>query len=100
MATIHISEAEAAANFAALMAHINAGEQVVIERDSKPVAVLTPSATSMPPRETRTVNETLERFKALEAKRGESLRMGSDFADDMDEILRNRKPSVYENWWD
>jgi antitoxin (DNA-binding transcriptional repressor) of toxin-antitoxin stability system len=40
VATLHISEAEAAADFAALMTHIRAGEEIVIESGATPVAVL------------------------------------------------------------
>ena len=98
MATIHISEAEAAADFAALMAHVNAGEQVVIERDSKPVAVM--SALPVIARRGRTASEIAASLLALEKERGEPLRMGADFADDLEEIVRNRKPSNYENTWD
>jgi antitoxin (DNA-binding transcriptional repressor) of toxin-antitoxin stability system len=37
---IHISEAEAASDFASLMARIRAGAEVVIESGKRPVAVL------------------------------------------------------------
>ena len=37
---IHITEAEAADNFAALLARVRAGAEVVIERDKYPIAVL------------------------------------------------------------
>jgi antitoxin (DNA-binding transcriptional repressor) of toxin-antitoxin stability system len=37
---IHISEAEAASDFAALMARVRAGAGIVIENDERPVAVL------------------------------------------------------------
>ena len=40
MATIHISEAEAASDFAGLMARVRAGEEIVIESDNRPVAVI------------------------------------------------------------
>lgn len=47
MAVIHISEGDAARDFAGLMAQVRAGAEVIIERDSTPIAVLhTPS----PPR--------------------------------------------------
>jgi antitoxin (DNA-binding transcriptional repressor) of toxin-antitoxin stability system len=49
MATIHIPEAEAARNFAALMAHIRAGAEVVIQNGAFPVAVL---HALVPPRRT------------------------------------------------
>ena len=37
---IHISEAEAASDFAALMARVRAGAKVIIENGARPVAVL------------------------------------------------------------
>ncbi|HEX9200884.1 MAG TPA: hypothetical protein VF865_15095, partial [Acidobacteriaceae bacterium] len=40
MAIIHISEAEAALNFAAIMAKVRAGEEVRIDNGSETVAVL------------------------------------------------------------
>jgi antitoxin (DNA-binding transcriptional repressor) of toxin-antitoxin stability system len=39
---IHISEEEAARDFASLMARVRAGAEVVIEHDAQPVAVLRP----------------------------------------------------------
>jgi len=44
MATFHIPETEFASNFEALMARVRAGEEIVIESNSGPVAVLGPSA--------------------------------------------------------
>ena len=41
---IHISATEAASDFAALLDHIRAGDEVVIEHDARPVAVLRPAA--------------------------------------------------------
>jgi antitoxin (DNA-binding transcriptional repressor) of toxin-antitoxin stability system len=42
MATIHIPEAEATRDFAAVMAHVDEGSEVVIERDARAVAVVRP----------------------------------------------------------
>ena len=39
---IHISATEAANNFAALLDQVRAGDEVVIEHDKRPVAVLRP----------------------------------------------------------
>jgi len=96
MATIHISEAAAAADFASLLSQVENGVEIVIERDAKPVAVLAPARLQRG----RTVTEIATALKTLEAGRGEPLRMGADFADDLDEIIRNRQPSAYENTWD
>ena len=43
MAVIHISEAEAALSFAALMNHVRAGGEVVIDRDASAVAIVRPA---------------------------------------------------------
>jgi antitoxin (DNA-binding transcriptional repressor) of toxin-antitoxin stability system len=40
MASIHISVADAARDFAGLMAKVRAGAEIVIEEDSQPVAVI------------------------------------------------------------
>jgi antitoxin (DNA-binding transcriptional repressor) of toxin-antitoxin stability system len=40
---IHISDTEAASDFAALLEHVRAGDEVVIEHDAQPVAVLRPA---------------------------------------------------------
>ncbi len=42
---IHISATEAASDFAALLEHVRAGDEVVIEHDARPVAVLRPATT-------------------------------------------------------
>jgi antitoxin (DNA-binding transcriptional repressor) of toxin-antitoxin stability system len=42
MATIQISEADAVRDFAAVLAHVRTGSEVVIEGESAPVAVLIP----------------------------------------------------------
>jgi antitoxin (DNA-binding transcriptional repressor) of toxin-antitoxin stability system len=40
---IHISEAEAASNFASLITRVSAGAEIVIEKDKQPIAVLHPA---------------------------------------------------------
>lgn len=37
---IHVSDSEAAADFASLLDRVRAGDEIVIERDARPVAVL------------------------------------------------------------
>ena len=54
MATIHISAAEAARGFTALLAHVRAGAEVIIEDGSLTVAVL---HTPAPPR--RSIEECI-----------------------------------------
>lgn len=40
---IHISEPEAASDFASVMSRVRAGAEVVIEKDARPIAVVTPA---------------------------------------------------------
>jgi antitoxin (DNA-binding transcriptional repressor) of toxin-antitoxin stability system len=43
MATFRISESEATRDFAAVLARVRAGEEIVIERDTSPIAVVLPA---------------------------------------------------------
>jgi prevent-host-death family protein len=45
---IHISAEDAASDFSALLDRVRAGDEVVIERDARPVAVLRPAASAPP----------------------------------------------------
>ena len=83
---IHISEIEAANNFASLLARVRAGAEVVIEHDKLPVAVIHAPAT---PR--RTISECIALAKAHEEETGEVPIMDPDFAADMEEIIKNRE---------
>ncbi|HEV3316938.1 MAG TPA: hypothetical protein VG488_08225 [Candidatus Angelobacter sp.] len=83
---IHMSELEAASNFAALLAGLRSGEEIVIEDDSRPVAVVHPAE---PIR--RSVSECIALAKKHEEETGEAPVLDSDFADDMEEILRHRQ---------
>jgi antitoxin (DNA-binding transcriptional repressor) of toxin-antitoxin stability system len=91
---IHISELEAAAHFASLLADLRAGEEIIIEDDSKPVAVVHPVG---PIR--RTISECIALAKAREEKTGKAPVLDPDFADDMAEIIKRReawKPPAWD----
>ncbi len=93
MATIHVSEAEAARDFAALMAQVRAGAEVVIENGAQPVAVI--RAPSLP---RRSISESLALAEASSKELGYTPVMDADFAADMEEIIRNRKPRRTSAW--
>jgi antitoxin (DNA-binding transcriptional repressor) of toxin-antitoxin stability system len=93
MATIHISEADAASDFAGLMARVRAGMEVVIESGAQPVAVLRAAA---PPR--RSISESIALAEARSRELGYRPAMDSEFATDMEEIIRNRKPRDTSAW--
>jgi len=86
---IHISEAEAASNFADVLARVREGAEVVIESDARAVAVVRPAGEEFRPR-------LLSESSALAKKHAEELgyepRMDPDFAADLEEIIRSRRP--------
>jgi antitoxin (DNA-binding transcriptional repressor) of toxin-antitoxin stability system len=84
---IHISEAEATSDFAALMARVRAGAKVIIEDGARPVAVL---HAAEPAR--RTISECIALAKAHEEETGKAPVLDADFAEDVEEILSHRKP--------
>ena len=84
---IHISEAEAASDFAALIARVRAGAEVVIKKGERPVAVL---HAAEPVR--RSVSDCIALAKAHEEETGKATVLDPDFAEDVEEILSHRKP--------
>ena len=90
---VHISEAEAASDFAALMARVRAGVKVIIENGASPVAVL---HAAEPIR--RSISECIELAKAHEEETGKAPVLDPDFAEDVEEILSHRKPWNPPTW--
>lgn len=89
MATIHISATEAARDFAALLARVRAGEEIVIEEDSLTVAVL---HTPTPPR--RSIEECI----ALLPEDSPAT-IDEDFARDVEEaVAAHREPLNPPAW--
>ena len=86
---LHISEEEAASDFASVLARVRAGVEVVIESEGGklPVAVI-----HLPVPARRTISECIALAKKHEKETGESPVLDPDFADDVEEIIRNRKP--------
>ena len=94
MATTHISESEAAADFPGLLARVRAGEEIVIESDDQPVAVLRLVAE---PRG-RLLSESIALAQAHASELGYEPVMDAGFAADLEEIIRNRKPRDLSAW--
>jgi antitoxin (DNA-binding transcriptional repressor) of toxin-antitoxin stability system len=84
---VHISETEAAGDFAALMARVRAGAEIIIENGKRPVAVL---HAAEPMR--RSVSECIALAKAHEEETGKAPVLDPDFAEDVEEILSHRRP--------
>jgi len=83
---IHISEAEATSDFAALMARVRAGAKVIIENDARTVAVLHAAEP-----ERRSISECIALAKAHEDETGIAPVLDPDFAEDVEAILSHRK---------
>jgi antitoxin (DNA-binding transcriptional repressor) of toxin-antitoxin stability system len=89
MATIHISDVDAARDFAALLAHVRAGAEVVIESGASPVAIL-----HAPVPQRRTIEEVL----ALLPKNSPAT-MDEDFAADVEAAIEaHREPLSPPEW--
>lgn len=84
---IHISEAEAASDFASLLARVRAGAEVVIEHDSQPVAVVHPASSTR-----RTISECIALARAHEEETSQAPVLDPDFATDLEDILSRRQP--------
>jgi hypothetical protein len=90
---IHISEAEAASNFAGLLARVRAGTEIVIE-GREPIVVMRAE-----PVRGRLLSECIALAKAHEEETGEAPVLDLDFVADLEEIVKNRKawnPPAYE----
>ena len=86
MATIHISGADAARDFAGLMEKVRAGVEIIIDDGTFPPAVLR-SAAPVP----RTISESIEIARRLQEETGEAPVLDADFAEDVAEIINRRR---------
>lgn len=91
---IHISDAEAASNFGSLLDRVSAGAEVVIERDSRPVAVVRPAEPSCG----RLLSESIALAEAHAKESGYEPVMDAEFADDLRDIINSRKPRDLSAW--
>jgi antitoxin (DNA-binding transcriptional repressor) of toxin-antitoxin stability system len=88
MAALHMTENEAARDFHAVVERVREGVEIVIERDHRPIAVI-----STPPGAVRSIDEAIAIAEAFEAKLGYTLVPDPDFAKDVQEgIDAHREP--------
>jgi antitoxin (DNA-binding transcriptional repressor) of toxin-antitoxin stability system len=90
MATIHISEAAAAADFAGLMAKVRAGAEVVIENAKIPVAVM-----RAPAPERRTLSECIAMLSE-----GSTATIDENFANDVEAAIAAHREPIDASAWD
>jgi prevent-host-death family protein len=91
---IHVSDAEAANDFASLLDRVSAGAEVIIERDSRPIAVVRPAEA---PRG-RLLSECIALAEARAKELGYEPTLDPDFAADVREIINSRKPRNLSAW--
>ena len=91
---IHISEAEAASDFALVMTRVREGAEVIIERDAKPVALVRPADAVRG----RPISESIALAEAHAKELGYEPTMDPDFAADLEEIIKSRKPRNISTW--
>jgi antitoxin (DNA-binding transcriptional repressor) of toxin-antitoxin stability system len=94
MAQVHMSEAEVAKNFAAVLEKVRQGTEVVVEQDHRPVAVIrTPQAPG------RSIDDCIALAKAYEKSLGYAPVPDADFAQDVQAgIDAHREPLNPPSW--
>jgi prevent-host-death family protein len=88
---IHISDAEAASDFASLLARVRAGAEIVIEHDAQPVAVVHPAEPRV-----RLLSESLR----LAREHGSTATLDEDFARDLEEVVNSHREPLNPPAWD
>jgi antitoxin (DNA-binding transcriptional repressor) of toxin-antitoxin stability system len=83
---IHMSEAEAANDFATVLARVRAGAEIVIG-GREPIVVVRAE-----PVHGRLISECIALAKAHEEETGKTPILDPDFAADVEEIVKSRKP--------
>ncbi len=90
MEPLHISEADAVRDLAAILQRVQAGAEVVIERDSQPLAVIRAAA---PPR--RTISECIALMPAES-----TATIDPDFAKDVEAAIDAHREPLEPPAWD
>ncbi len=93
MEPLHVSEADAVRDLGALLKRVQAGAEVIIERDAQPFAVIRAAAPAH-----RSISECIALAESHEKECGNVSVLDADFATDVDEIVRNRKPWNPPSW--
>jgi antitoxin (DNA-binding transcriptional repressor) of toxin-antitoxin stability system len=88
---IHISEAEAASDFASILDQVRAGVEFVIENGTKPVAILHPAERSV-----RLLSESLQIARA----NGSTATLDDGFAKDVEAAVEGRREPLDPPAWD
>jgi antitoxin (DNA-binding transcriptional repressor) of toxin-antitoxin stability system len=90
---IHISEADASSDFAGVLARVREGAEVVIESGKLPVAVVRPAEPHV-----RLLSESIALAKAHAKELGYEPTLDPEFAADLEDIIKSRKPREISSW--
>lgn len=93
---IHVSDKEAASDFASLLARVREGAEVVIEHDARPVAVVRPAEVFRG----RLLSESIALAEAHAKELGYEPTMDPDFAADLKESINSHRKSLSPLAWD
>jgi antitoxin (DNA-binding transcriptional repressor) of toxin-antitoxin stability system len=88
---IHVSDKEAASDFASLLARVRAGAEVIIEHDTQPVAVLHPAEPAV-----RLLSESLR----LAREHGSTVTLDEDFAKDAEAAVESHREPLNPPAWE
>jgi antitoxin (DNA-binding transcriptional repressor) of toxin-antitoxin stability system len=95
MAQLHMTEAEAARDFLAVLAPVRAGTEVVVEKDHQPVAVIrAPAAPGRP------ISECTALARAFEARSGYVPTPDGEFGKDVEAGIEARREPLDLSAWD
>lgn len=95
MATVRISEAELARDTHAVLAKVQEGVEVIVERDHRPVAVIkTPRGPG------RKISECIALAKAHEEQLGYAPAPDPEFANDVQAAINARREPFESPTWD
>jgi len=88
---VHISEEEAARDFAGVLARVRAGMEVVIESGKLPMAVVRPAEPGV-----RLLSESLR----LAQEHGSTATLDGDFARDLEAAINSHREPLQPPAWD
>jgi hypothetical protein len=91
MAELHMTEAEVARDFGAVLEKIRHGAEVIVERDAQPVAVI-----KAPQFRGRSIDECI----ALAKAHGSHATLDEGFAKDLEEIINSHREALDPPRWE
>jgi antitoxin (DNA-binding transcriptional repressor) of toxin-antitoxin stability system len=91
MAELHMTEAEVAEDFAAVVEKIKQGAEVIVERNARPVAVI-----KFPQFRGRAIDECI----ALASKHGSHVILDEGFTEDLEAVINSHREPLDPPAWD